>query len=80
MVADQPACKYFTGIEEVSQVRPREVTAGIAGACFIKGCLISGIHARFDNNLPLGRECHPGSSVPGREHAVEQVNAETYRL
>ncbi len=80
MIAYQPACQYFTGIEEVSQIRPCEVATGIARAVFIEGRAVPGIHARLDNDLPFRCERHPGSSVPGREYTIEQVYAEAHCL
>jgi hypothetical protein len=78
MITHQPASQYFTGIEEMSQVRPGEMAAGVTGALLIKGCLVSGIGTCLDNDLPFRGERHPGPSVAGREHAVEQVDTETH--
>jgi hypothetical protein len=66
---------HLAGHEEVSQVRPRVVPAGIAAALRIEGTVVLGVPGVPDIETSLAGEELAVPGVARRQHAVEHVDA-----
>src|SRR6266498_963328 len=66
---------HLPGEEKVTEVRAREVPAGVAGAVRIGGRHVLGVARVFDDDRAPARNELAVARVARREHAVEHVDA-----
>ena len=80
MDGGQPSSRDLLRVEQVPDIRPGEMGAGIAVAVFVQGAEVMGILSVLDHHPSLGGEHGAVPGDAGGQDAVEHIHAPQYAL